>query len=109
MGAREISPKYEEYVVKALGDYLGLLKGQDIAPPVFILTTMCGVKGCKMNATVTQSMHPIDRDVLLLPEVVVDEYAIKPEVVMKPAFDAAWNAVGLPGSVNYDGLNWTPQ
>lgn len=50
---------------------------------------------------------PIDRDVLLVPEVVVEDFNVASDQVMKPIFDAVWNAAGWPGSHNYDNAgNW---
>jgi hypothetical protein len=46
--------------------------------------------------------HPIDRDVLLLPEVLLDSYEVDFAAVMRPVFDAVWNAAGWQYSVNYD-------
>ncbi len=46
--------------------------------------------------------HEIDRDILLLPEVIIENYDTTPEDVLKPCFDAMWNACGFPRSPNYD-------
>jgi hypothetical protein len=51
--------------------------------------------------------HKIDRDVLLLPEIIVQNYEVRAEDVLKTAFDSIWNACGLPRSLNYDANgNW---
>ena len=44
----------------------------------------------------------IDRDVLLLPEVIVEDFEADPREYMRPVFDAVWNAAGWPRSMNYD-------
>jgi hypothetical protein len=108
--ARIIGSGYEVLLIKAMGDYLRLLKELDVAVPVFVLSAMCGVKGCIMPVGVfsNAAQYPIDRDDLLLPEAVVDEYAVQPELIMKPVFDAAWNAVGQRGSANYKNGVWSP-
>lgn len=53
---------------------------------------------------------PIDRDELLIPEILIETYDIDPAKVMKPLFDAIWNAAGWPYSLNYDDEgNWVGQ
>jgi len=44
----------------------------------------------------------IDRDVLVLPDVLIDEPPKDLPKAMRPIFDAAWNACGVAQSVNYD-------
>ena len=54
--------------------------------------------------------HPIDRDTLILPDVVIDKMDIDAPQEMKPIFDAVWNACGFSRSLNYneDG-KWSPR
>ncbi len=75
-----------------------------IEPPVVIFLSFLCVLGYRLPTThvgkssLTAS-GPIDRDVLLLPEVWFDEYPQNMAAVvdwLKPAFDALWNAVGFP-------------
>ncbi len=40
--------------------------------------------------------HPIDRDTVLLPDILIDSLNVDVPQVMKPIFDAVWNACGLP-------------
>jgi hypothetical protein len=57
-----------------------------------------------------EDSRTIDRDILLLPEALVDTYNVKPEIVLKPAFDAIWNSCGLAKSLNYDeNGEWKPE
>lgn len=53
------------------------------------------------------STVPIDRDVLLFPDIVLDagDAAFDPKI--KPVFDLIWSAVGVPQSPNFDAAgNW---
>jgi hypothetical protein len=44
---------------------------------------------------------------LLLPEVIVENYDIKVDDVLKPQFDLIWNACGFQRSLNFDeNGNW---
>lgn len=76
-------------------------------PPIFVMLSLLGVKGYKMAVSIYDSGHPIDRDLLILPEVVIDSYESDVAKAMKPAFDSVWNAAGWPGSKNYEGDKWT--
>jgi hypothetical protein len=52
---------------------------------------------------------PIDRDVLLLPEIVVEDLATPIGPLLKPALDLVWNACGQASSPYFDAAgNWLP-
>jgi hypothetical protein len=46
--------------------------------------------------------HTIDREILLLPEVIVEEYDKSAEVNLKPLFMMVWQAAGFDRNYNYD-------
>ena len=49
----------------------------------------------------------IDREILLLPETIVESYETKAEKILRPCFDSIWNACGFPKSLNYnDAGDW---
>ena len=55
-------------------------------------------------------VHTIDRDILLLPEIILENYDIKAEKILKPCFDSIWNACGFSGSFYYnDEGEWSPK
>ncbi len=97
---------YEEELIKSLSDYLSLLKTLNVEPPIFIFLTLLGVKGYSMSVDrfkfPTRRSHTIDRDILLLPEVVTESYDVSAEQVLKPCFDSIWNACGFASSFNYN-------
>jgi hypothetical protein len=54
--------------------------------------------------------HTIDRDILLLPEVIVEKYDDEASQVLRPCFYAIWNACGFKKSFNYnDNDEWAPR
>lgn len=55
-------------------------------------------------ATRARGITPtIDRDNLLtIPEVMIETFDTKPEIELKPYFDAIWNAYELQRAHNYD-------
>ncbi len=110
-GQRLIIPsiRYEQELIHSLTDYLAVLKTLEVEPPIFIFLTLLGVKGYSMAVSEHRESHTIDRDLLLLPEIIVDGYDVKAEKALKPCFDSIWNACGFPKSLNYnDKEEWAP-
>jgi hypothetical protein len=100
-----IDPNYEEEVLDALPKYVSVQESYGVEPPLFTMLSLLGVKGYSIK-TVTSNFldepsYPIERDTLLLPEVIVENFAAEWAKVMKPAFDSVWNAAGFPDSGNY--------
>ena len=99
------SPAYEQALLSALPRYLSIQKDIGVEPPLFIMLSLLGVCGYIMAVRRYPSLdyiQPIDRDALVLPEVLAENFDCDPAEVMKPAFDAIWNAAGWPRSMNYD-------
>lgn len=101
---------YEKKLIQALSSYLQVLSELNVEPPIFVFLSLLGVKGYKM--TIKRELyfdegHPIDRDLLLLPEAMIDDYSIDTKEVLSPLFDLIWNACGFQRSLNFseDG-NW---
>lgn len=98
--------EFEREVIGATGSYLRLLQQFDIEPPIIVMLSMIGVKGFRMATGQTysprQRVPVIDRDTLLLPEVVLQDYVEEPATVLRPIFDAVWQSAGFERSLNYD-------
>ncbi len=101
----------EKNILEALPRYFAALGHLGVQPPAFVMLTLIGVAG----RTIVQRRgivgglggRPIDRDALFIPEVLVEDFAVKPDAAMKPAFDMLWNASGWPASPHYDNDgNW---
>jgi len=110
------SSEYEEEIVNALQRFLTVSRTMNFGLPVFVFLTMVGVKGYLMGIDGRdqrlwfRESHKIDRDVLFLPEVVIETYEVKAEDALRPIFDAVWNACGFPKSLNYDDEGrWCPR
>lgn len=100
------SPAYEQEIIIALDKYLKLESDLEYEPPIFVLLSLLGVKGYSMG--VGRGQFPfhdpklIDRDVLLLPDIIIEDYSSKASDVLRSAFDAVWQAAGWDCSRNYD-------
>ncbi len=104
---------YEQKVLEWL-DKLGQIAPLvEIQIPVFIIMSLLNVRDFLMatsNMFDITPKHPIERDHIMLPEVLVEDFNFNPSAVMKPIFDIIWNACGYSGSRNYDqDGNWRPQ
>lgn len=93
---------FERELLDALSRFLSIQRQLGVEPPFFIMLTLLGVSGYTMSVNTSSITYPIDRDALILPEIIVENFECNPSEVMKPIFDAIWNAVGLPQSMNYD-------
>jgi len=101
------SGRYEKKLLNALPRYLAIQKRLGVEPPFFIMLSLLGVLGYfvkpgRDDAFWRDGARPIDRDALLLPEVMVDSFECDPMEVMIPIFDMIWNASGWPRSMNYN-------
>ena len=106
------SVEYEDELIKSIPDYLSVLKTLNIGLPIFIFLTLVGVKGYTMGLNRRhwfRDKHKISKDVLFLPEIVIEKYEVKMEDALRPIFDSVWNACGFPRSLNYnDEGKWSP-
>lgn len=109
---RRIIPSvdYEWEILQALPRFLSVQKNLGVEPPLFIMLSLLGVKDYIMDVNLGFNRwfgNPIERDALLVPEVVIEDFNVASDQVMKPIFDAVWNAAGWPASRNYDNAgNW---
>lgn len=105
---------YEEAVVGYLPKCLDILKRLGCPPPIFVGLSLIGVRGLKMALPQALLLSigegaAIDRDVLMLPDVVVEDLSADPAKLLKPALDLVWNACGISSSLNFDNAgNWRP-
>lgn len=104
---------FEESLIRALTDYLSVLNILNVEPPVFVFLTLIGVKGFSMGIDTWRydidELYTIDRDILSLPEIVVQGYQESADEALKPCFDSIWNACGFRGDFYYDNDgNWNP-
>jgi hypothetical protein len=97
---------YQKSFVDHLNSYLKGLKSLEVNPPIVMMLTMVGVKDYKIippQARFKNSKYPdierrkvipIDRDVMLLPEVIIEDYEYDINTIHHSVFDIIWNSVG---------------
>ncbi len=101
------SVAFERYLLEALPGHLALQEKLGVDPPVLVMLSLIGVGGYRMTVSPSafDEGEPIDRDDLVFPEILLEEYETDPRSVaslLRPALDAVWNACGYPRSPNYD-------
>jgi hypothetical protein len=96
---------YEVALVESLEQYLTFYKAMEINPPIVIAVTLLAVKGYQMSSANNFNRFrglPIDRENLLIPEVIIESYDIQASEVLRPIFNAVCQSCGFSRSLNYD-------
>lgn len=94
----------EHRLIESLQRYLQVARSMGVEPPAFVALTLMGVKGFSLYVDPqfrTSAPVPIDRDPLIIPATLVEDFGVPADVMLKPAFDAVWNAAGYPESIHY--------
>jgi hypothetical protein len=95
---------------------MGAQRQLGIDPPTSILLSVANVEAYRFSTeNPFLSDHgnpPTDRAVLLLPDVLIAEFpsdATAVSVLLRPAFDALWQAAGFPRALDYaESGEWEP-
>jgi len=96
---------YELELLRSLGGFLNLLKELGINMPIVAFLTLIGAKDWEMGTGATfwhDESYKIDRDILQLPETIIESYNTEPKDILRPMFDLIWNACGYKRSLNFD-------
>ncbi len=113
---------HEKSLVEKIPEWFTHLKNLGVQPPFAIMLSLLGVKdyrSCHLDCDedlITKTLSPysidpdglshssysIDRDVLMVPEVLLQTHEDDITEILKPAFYTIWNAVNIPRSPNYD-------
>lgn len=99
----------ERSFFQKLGRYIDGLRRLGVETPLAVAITLDSVCNATYQVNANSSLlpgppRPFDRDTLLLPECLITEYGEQADYhrAVKPAFDALWNAAGLPESQFFD-------
>ena len=73
-----------------------------ITKPIWLFLTLVGVKGDKVSPGRLHwgSLDPIDRDILHLPETVIESSDQPASDLLRPSFDLIWTAADHPRAVS---------
>ena len=103
----------ERVLIEAVQRYFEVYRKFNIETPVFLFLTLIEVKDYvfpKDRKLSIYEVFPIDRDIVQIPEIIIEDYNFNPPQILKPIFDSIWNACGFERSFNYtvDGV-WKPR
>ncbi|AKB32419.1 Divergent AAA domain protein [Methanosarcina siciliae HI350] len=103
------SVAFEEKIMGSFSHYFSFLKDLNVGLPIFAFLTLTGVKGYSMTSEpLGVREDTIEKDVLLIPEIVIESFDFEVEEILKLWFDTVWNACGFPCSLNFDNSGkWT--
>ncbi len=97
---------FEEEIIKSLTKIKKLYELLTIEPPFLLSLSVLGVKGYVMSAHrggyQMYDKKLIDRNDLIIPEIIIEDAAFVSSEVLRPVFDMVWNAGGYEGSINYN-------
>jgi len=99
------SKKFEEDIINTTVQSIDYLKGIEIEMPYIVCLTLVGVNGYRMSVSEHLAIDgAIDRDVLLIPEILIEEDVNDSDVtkLLNPIINSVWNACGYMKSPNYD-------
>lgn len=107
------STYYEDLCIKSVRAAVQRLNEFDIGAPFYIGFSLINAKGFRLGVSQRVAfmndlvLRPFDRQHMLFPMIEVQDAGVDPSRFLRPAFDLAWNAGGMPSSLNYDGDgNW---
>lgn len=97
----------EQKILAGIAKYLAAMKKIGVPLPVVVMLTLHGVKGYRLVFPSVwydyNELQPIDRETLLLPDVLLEDYSTRIDGLMRPIFDALWQSAGFPACKNYTG------
>ena len=95
----------ERDLIDSMAGYFALLSNLSIPAPCFIYLTLLGVREHRIPKRVdwlSDFVPPkIGRDVLQLPGQMIESYNGRVDTIMRPVFDALWNACGFSCDLFY--------
>ncbi len=94
---------FEGALIQAVGQYVEAMKHIGAQPPFVIMLSLLDVNGYVIpDPQGFSGRHSIDRDNLLLQELLLETFEFNVGKALRPMFDAIWNAAGYAASPNYD-------
>ena len=84
--------------------YCATAKLLDIQLPLIVIVSLHGLKGYNLatGSPWLETSYPIDRDTLLLPDVLLEDYSTPASKLLKPVLDAFWQSAGFARCEHYD-------
>jgi hypothetical protein len=109
---KKLLPLYEKTLTDSITRIFTYLRQIGVSLPVLIFISIVGVKGYTFDLGRRDiddiENYLIDRDIILYPDILVDDYTIDSKELLRPFFYSVWNAAGWEKSINYNPQgNWS--
>lgn len=96
----------EEKIISFVTAALAILKKIEIQPPIYLFLHLLNVKGYGIGSDrLRQSFigeRGIDKDILQLPEIVLENYPANLSPILKEWFETIWNSCGFEKCYSFD-------
>lgn len=98
------SQAIERSLITYVPQCLKIIKDLGATPPVAVAVSFLGIQGRRIAVPgmFDTASDPINRDALLLPEVIAQHFTDAADVLLKPSLDLLWNAFGYERSPYFD-------
>lgn len=101
----------ERSLVNAFRSYQQLWTLLELTGPFVVGLVLSGVRECRIVAGPQfgfDDRKGIDRDIVFVPDVLIEDMSLEPSVLLRPLLNSLWNAGGWPASPLFgaDGI-WT--
>lgn len=100
----------ETSLVAAFEGFQRLWSLLEVTGPFVVGLVVTGVRGCRIVAGpqfAFTDRTEIDRDILFIPDIVTEDVSHDAAALLRPIFDALWNAGGWPASPFFRDGTWT--
>ena len=94
--------RIEKSLIRGLTEYMRIMASLDVQPPLVVMPSLLGVRGSHINYQADCGPYPIDRNDLFLSDVLVEDMRSNAAQLLRPTFDALWQAAGWRRSFNYN-------
>ncbi len=89
-------------LLQVFKSYCETLARYAVEPPYYIFLSLTGVRDHRLYTGGPFFTPNLRHDILLLPEITVDDLTQSSEKILRPLFDLFWNAFGFPKSSSFD-------
>lgn len=104
------SPAVENQIFLAIRNYLENLKSLEVDFPYIVFISFIGVEGYRIPLLGRRTSDLIDREILYLPEIMIETEDYNLSKLIRPTFNSLYNAFGLErhSHFNEEG-EWSPR
>ena len=98
---------FEDILIQGTARYLKFLRNVGVQGPTVVSVALDGMANVCLGVRARQDYRKMndrrfDRNLLIFPEIVVEDLAGEPDVILRPLFDALYNAAGWDKCAHYD-------